>query len=146
LTPSPSPTPLPECNSSCTSDSQCPSEYVCSEGFCRNPSCTAEAACSCPPTPTPTPDLFACIELNYSPASPVLGTSLTFTCTAEGSNLDHYEFRYQVGGGAYMPISPVSGGSNVSVPLLINQVGAYAVQCRVCRSYDDTNCSAWQVL
>lgn len=42
-------TPVPaSCNAGCTNDSQCTSGLTCSNGACRNPSCTGEASCVCP--------------------------------------------------------------------------------------------------
>ncbi len=62
-TPPPStPPPAPQCNSQCTTSSQCPSGLVCNitpgftNGFCRNPSCVdAKADCICTGTPPPGP-------------------------------------------------------------------------------------------
>lgn len=61
--PSPTPTasPVPQCNSTCSSDSMCPSGLTCYKkygigtGYCRNVSCTKNSNCVCAsPTPTPT--------------------------------------------------------------------------------------------
>ena len=62
VTPSPTATPMPTatptpipCNGSCISSSQCGGSLVCSEGLCRNNSCTDQSSCVCPgPTATPT--------------------------------------------------------------------------------------------
>lgn len=35
------------CNGSCGSNLNCQSNYVCYQGFCRNPSCTTSASCTC---------------------------------------------------------------------------------------------------
>ncbi len=60
----PTPTPVPQCNNVCTTNSECPSNLICSiaagetTGNCRNASCTGEASCTCAtttPTPTRTP-------------------------------------------------------------------------------------------
>src|SRR3990167_9429093 len=50
--PGPSPTPISQCNAICASDSECPSNLTCSDGACRNSSCTDEVDCSCTPPVT----------------------------------------------------------------------------------------------
>lgn len=51
-TPPPPPTPptptTPVCNSTCTTSANCPNDMACSNGRCRNPSCTTVASCVCP--------------------------------------------------------------------------------------------------
>lgn len=59
-TPTTTPT-LASCNNSCSVNSDCKSEYVCSGGVCRNPSCTYEAGCVCPGG-TYTPATASCNE------------------------------------------------------------------------------------
>lgn len=39
----------PSCNSTCQSSADCPSNDACSNGRCRNPSCTSQSDCKCPP-------------------------------------------------------------------------------------------------
>ncbi|OGG07217.1 hypothetical protein A2872_01355 [Candidatus Gottesmanbacteria bacterium RIFCSPHIGHO2_01_FULL_42_12] len=54
----PPPTPVYQCDSECTSDSQCPSGLVCNNNRCRNSNCVDRNDCLCvttTPTPTPTP-------------------------------------------------------------------------------------------
>ncbi len=48
-TPTATPTnpPLNICGGTCGSNSNCQSDFVCYQGFCRNLSCTGEADCSC---------------------------------------------------------------------------------------------------
>lgn len=51
----PGPTSTPNaCNGTCGSNFNCASDLVCYNGFCRNPSCTANANCLCSGTPGPT--------------------------------------------------------------------------------------------
>ncbi|MFC1626737.1 hypothetical protein ACFL1P_00870 [Patescibacteria group bacterium] len=50
------PTPIPRCSDACVSNADCPSDLICSDGMCRNPSCTAEADCSCTEELPPPPD------------------------------------------------------------------------------------------
>ncbi|HSW89866.1 MAG TPA: hypothetical protein VLH19_03250 [Patescibacteria group bacterium] len=48
--------PAPRCQSTCTSNSNCPSSMICSSGYCRNPSCTESPNCYCAQaTPPPQP-------------------------------------------------------------------------------------------
>ena len=50
-TPTPTPTTPPDepsCNDNCVGNSDCPSDQICSDGRCRNPSCTSESDCVCP--------------------------------------------------------------------------------------------------
>ena len=54
-TPTPTPTTPVSCNETCSTDSQCNNNLICSSGRCRNRDCIDETDCSCPgPTPTPT--------------------------------------------------------------------------------------------
>lgn len=58
-TPTPTPTVTPtstpnSCNGTCGSNSNCASNLICSNGFCRNPSCTISSNCVCSGTPGPT--------------------------------------------------------------------------------------------
>jgi len=41
------------CNGTCGSNANCQSHLVCSNGFCRNPSCTGSDSCACAPTGVP---------------------------------------------------------------------------------------------
>ena len=48
----PTPTSLPNtCGGTCGSNGNCQSDYVCFEGYCRNPSCTSSIDCVCPGEP-----------------------------------------------------------------------------------------------
>ncbi len=53
--PTPTPVQIMSCNSSCTINTDCPSDLVCVDGSCRNPSCTGATTCVCTQTPQPTP-------------------------------------------------------------------------------------------
>lgn len=58
-TPGPTPTNTPgqpnACGGTCGSNSNCQANYICSNGFCRNPSCPQSQNCVCAPGSTPTP-------------------------------------------------------------------------------------------
>ena len=41
------------CGGTCGSNTNCQQNYVCYQGFCRNPSCTSSQNCVCAPTPPP---------------------------------------------------------------------------------------------
>ena len=43
------------CGGTCGSNSNCSSNLVCYNGYCRNPSCTTSTNCVCGTSPTPTP-------------------------------------------------------------------------------------------
>lgn len=54
-TPTPGPTATPiqvSCNNSCNQNSDCMSGLICTGGSCRNPSCSTQSNCQCPPPPT----------------------------------------------------------------------------------------------
>lgn len=84
-TPSGTPTPTPtftpgapnSCNGTCGSDSNCASGLTCSNGFCRNPSCTTSPGCSCSGTTAPTP----------TPTAPTLPQSGTDWPTVAGAGI-----------------------------------------------------------
>lgn len=50
----PTPTPVASCSKTCVTSSDCSNNLTCSNGMCRNPSCTNDADCTCNVT-TPTP-------------------------------------------------------------------------------------------
>ena len=53
-TPMPTATPTSKpntCGGTCGSNSNCQSDYVCYQGYCRNPSCTSSPDCICPGEP-----------------------------------------------------------------------------------------------
>ncbi len=59
LVPTPTVTPAPGtpnyCGGTCGSNSNCQANYICYQGFCRNPSCPSDVTCGCSTTaPTPT--------------------------------------------------------------------------------------------
>lgn len=81
-TPSETPTPNPSatpnsCNGTCGSNSNCASNLVCYNGFCRNPSCTSQTSCNCPGTPGPT----------GTPTTPTLPNSGTDWPTVVGAGI-----------------------------------------------------------
>lgn len=59
-TPTTTPTPTTtsggtnSCGGTCGSNSNCNSDLICSNGYCRNPSCTGETDCICAASPTTT--------------------------------------------------------------------------------------------
>lgn len=42
-----------QCNTTCSTNANCNSSYICSNGYCRNPQCTEQPNCSCYFVPTP---------------------------------------------------------------------------------------------
>ncbi len=55
VTPTPTPTLVPACGTTCQSDSDCPSDMSCNaDKVCRKTACLEASDCNCPGTPTPT--------------------------------------------------------------------------------------------
>ncbi len=54
-TPTSAPGQPNSCGGTCGSNTNCQSNLVCDQGFCRNPSCLGSSDCSCSATATPTP-------------------------------------------------------------------------------------------
>lgn len=93
-----------------------------------------------PPPPPPIGEI-ACFELNYTPASPVLGSVITLTCSGlPEEEIDHADFRYQIDDGAFIDLDPIDA---LTATLSILEPGAYTAQCRVCRSADASDCTAY---
>jgi hypothetical protein len=83
-TPTPTPTTPPQCGTSCTTPSDCPSSMLCYVGVCRNPSCTTSANCICA-SATPTPTVTGSPTVTPVPtATPTLPASGSTTPTIIG--------------------------------------------------------------
>lgn len=100
---------------------------------------------SSPPTPTPPPTAeptFSCLRIDSSLATPALGDTVSFTCTAGGtiSLVDSYEFRYRVDSEPYQTIGLSSTRDNQSLGIRVTKPGVYQVGCRACSG---ANCTAW---
>ncbi|KKP47637.1 MAG: hypothetical protein UR39_C0003G0039 [Candidatus Woesebacteria bacterium GW2011_GWA1_33_30] len=69
----------PQCNNSCTQNTDCPNGLMCyiasgaTSGSCRNTSCLSENDCLCPPEPTETSTSIASVE--EEPELPSVGTT-----------------------------------------------------------------------
>lgn len=82
------------CNESCTVDSSCEGNLICSNGYCRNSSCVSETDCVCPeptvtstPTPTNPPDSTPTVTNTPTPTDQPGSTSTpTPTDTPRGGN------------------------------------------------------------
>jgi hypothetical protein len=96
---------------------------------CKNPH--ADSSCNS--------DTLSCSGLSPSSSSPKVGESVTLTCSSSGSGMNHYEFRYKVGSGDYQTLS----ASDNKATLTISATGTYTAQCRVCKSSDSGDCTAW---
>lgn len=104
-------------------------------------SATCVAASPSPsPTSTPTTPPLVCLQLTKDVASPVLGSSVRFTC-GQVSQATSYQFRYKVGTGQEQTLGTSTSSSNVSQPLTISAGGTYKVQCRPCVG---TACTQWE--
>lgn len=76
----------------------------------------------------------ACYELSVDDGAPLVGDTITLTCSGTStSNTILYDFRYSIGGGAF---SPISTNSNTAT-LDIEEAGEYVVQCRACIETDN---------
>lgn len=101
-----------------------------------------------PKEPTPKPEL-ACKSLKGSTATPKVGQTVTLTCKASGSKkVDHFEFRYKIGTGAFTNLpagtAQEKDGDFVGTSqLTINAVGNYEAQCRVCKDAESKNCTSF---
>lgn len=78
----PTPTPVASCSKTCVTSSDCSNNLTCSNGMCRNPSCTNDADCVCnqgTPTPSTLPEaggstqLFAMVAIGVM----VIGLGVT---------------------------------------------------------------------
>jgi len=98
--------------------------------------------------PVKPPSGLVCTGLNSSKAAPVVGDTITLTCSSKGTNkVDHFEFRYRVGSGGWINLgSGTAQGSNKKYSgtsqLTVSQSGSHQVQCRVCKKADG-NCTNW---
>lgn len=104
-----------------------------------------EVPCA-PPTENDNP--LSCTGLTSSKTSPAIGDTVTFTCASSGEGLDHYEFRYNISGGAWQMLlasSTSDGGATTSntARVIISQPGTYTVQCRACKDAQGNNCTSW---
>lgn len=88
------------------------------------------AACIEPtatPLPSPSVSPLACIDLSVSPASPLLGQTVSFECTGEGAT--YAEFRLGQNGQGY---SELQRDTAYTASFTISEPGSYQVECRVC--------------
>lgn len=85
---------------------------------------------------------FRCTNLAPQPTDPRPGEQLTFTCTASVSNtsIDHYNFRVNEGLGNRVDTPESEASFSYIVP---DDIGVYKVQCQVCISPDDSQCTTW---
>lgn len=93
----------------------------------------------------PSAPALVCSGLSKSPVTPTVGSEVTLTCSAAGSPINHYEFQYSVNGGAFSNLTPVSAGSN-QAKFNVTQAGDYVARCRVCKTTDSSQCTAYQTL
>lgn len=148
-TPQPTPTPQAVCNQACgTNGAYCVgSNLACIDGVCRSTVCSVSEQndqCVCP-TPKPAP---ICVDIYASKTDIKLNDQVTFTC-ADVPNAERYEFRYtyltknQGTAGAIMQtLAPSSTTSRTTVPLTIDKIGRYIVQCRPCGA--NNVCQDWE--
>lgn len=77
----------------------------------------------------------ACIDLSLAEGLPVVGETVTLTCTAESpfSNNLAYDFRYSINQGNFNPINSIGDTASLE----IEEPGEYIVQCRACVEIGD---------
>jgi hypothetical protein len=111
-----------------------------------SPSPSPSPSASPSPTPPPGP---VCLNITKSPATPTIGSQVTFTC-GQVTGAVSYEFRVKLPNGTIQALATSTGaGSRISVPLLISTAGTYQAQCRICTAAAGTNaptCQAFEPL
>jgi hypothetical protein len=87
------PTPAPQCNNACTTNTDCPSNLYCyiasgqTTGFCRMQSCPEQTSCACPlpTTPPPPPQPTALPQTGYDgPKNTGMVAGIIFMTIATG--------------------------------------------------------------
>lgn len=77
--------------------------------------------------------VLACTGLTNTPAAPVIGQTVTFTCagtiTPTGAATLSYKFKYSLNDGADQLLA---NKTNTTAELAITACGTYSVQCKVC--------------
>jgi len=99
-----------------------------------------------PPPPPPPPGRVVCGSLSKNVSVPELSQTVTFTCVGNFSAVNPvYEFRHRVDSGSYtvVPGTPNTSKTAATTQVIINQVGAWEAQCRVCTSPAKTSCTTW---
>ena len=86
-----------------------------------------------PPSTPPVVPVLACTGLTNTPAAPVIGQTVTFTCagtlTPTGAATLSYKFKYSLNDGADQLLT---NKTNTTAELAITACGTYSVQCKVC--------------
>ena len=83
-----------------------------------------------------------CTSLYPQPDNPQRGDTLTFTCTstAADTSVNHYNFRINEGAPVKIDSATTQAAYNFTVP---DTGTEFYVQCQVCASVDDSDCTAW---
>lgn len=86
--------------------------------------------------------ILSCTSLGPQPSAAQPGQRLTFTCQAAAQNttINHYNFRVNSGTVSKVNTSAATANFNFTVPA---GGGSFTVQCQVCRSPDENDCTAW---
>jgi hypothetical protein len=94
-------------------------------GPCTNPSAS--------PTASPLSSGLSCTSLTKNVAAPTIGSVVTLTCagtvTPPGTTTLSYKFRYNVNGGAWIPLTNTTTTTSQLTP---NACGSYVAQCQAC--------------
>ncbi len=144
----PTPTPPPGCWDTCTLGTcpQTPQVLKCQDvdGLrCVNPTCPSESNCECP--------VLACLDLTADSTALTEGDEVDFTCKGSSgvdSPVNHVEFRAQIEGGTWQslgtaPATKTGTEYGGTISYTVPQTGSYRIECRVCTSADDSQCTQW---
>ena len=97
-------------------------------------------------SPSPTTPSLICIDLVRDPITTLnIGDPVTFTCSHQIQNLvfNHYNYRYNIDNGDWQNPTGWQGISGATPEFTIEQEGVYKVQCQVCISQDNSQCTIW---
>lgn len=148
-TPTPTPTPPLGCWETCTPGTcpQEPQDLECQDvgGLrCVNPACPSEENCECPP--------LLCLDLIATPSAEFFeGDEVEFTCVGSYNQdhpVDYAEFRVlvddqQEGDIERVDATATNGEYQAILNYTIPKSGGYRIECRVCTSIDDSQCTQW---
>ena len=149
----------------CNSDSDCPHGHVCynsgSGMRCHDPqfdpdcnspepshqnnpspSPSNEPSPSPSDEPSPPPPAYECTGLGPQPDNPQRGDTVAFTCTSTvtDTTINHYNFRVNGTSSQRVDTDASQATYNFTVPETETE---FNVQCQVCTSTDDSNCTQW---
>jgi len=111
-----------------------------------SPTTTTSPSPTTTTSPSPTTPSLICIDLVRDPITTLnIGDPVTFTCSHQIQNLvfNHYNYRYNIDNGDWQNPTGWQGISGATPEFTIEQEGVYKVQCQVCISQDNSQCTIW---